>query len=160
MKKIMTWILSISMVLSLVFVPIKVQAGSTVTECVNELISYFKNYQHAAETDIERVLDELKAIDQKQAQAWESIMDYWLEINEANYVQDYTEEELQSGFVIPANVPNDNSVAIVVLGYALNSDGTMTNELVGRLKVAKAILDQLPNAYILVTGGVTKNGWT
>ncbi len=160
MKRLMTCVLTIAMMLSLVSMPVQVQAGSTVTECVNELITYFKNYQHSAKTDIERVLKQLEAIDQKEAKAWEEIMNYWLEINEANYVQDYTDEQLESDFVIPEGVPNDNSVAIVVLGYALNSDGTMKDELVGRLKVAKAIADQLPNCYILVTGGVKKNGWT
>ena len=160
MKKIMTWLLSIAMMLSLVSMPTKIHAGSTVTECVNELISYFKNYQLAAETDIERVLAQLEKIDTTEAKAWNDIMHYWLEINQPNYVIDYTEEELQNGIEIPSGVPNDNSVAIIVLGYALNSDGTMTDELVGRLKVAKALANQLPNSYILVTGGVQKNGWT
>ncbi|MEE0831009.1 MAG: discoidin domain-containing protein [Longicatena sp.] len=160
MRKIMTWFLSIAMMLSLVSMPTKIHAGSTVTECVNELISYFKSYQLDAETDIERVLAQLEKIDATEAKAWKDIMHYWLEINQPNYVVDYTEEELQNGIEIPDGVPNDNSVAIIVLGYALNSDGTMTNELVGRLKVAKALADQLPNSYILVTGGVQKNGWT
>ena len=42
-----------------------------------------------------------------------------------------------------------------MLGYQLNADGTMKDELIGRLKTALDNADKYPNAYILVTGGGT-----
>lgn len=36
----------------------------------------------------------------------------------------------------------------------------MQPELVGRLETALASAQKYPNSYILVTGGVKKNGWT
>src|SRR5699024_3360510 len=48
----------------------------------------------------------------------------------------------------------------VLLGKGLNDDGTMTDELVGRLEAALASLDAYPDSRIVVTGGVPKSGWT
>ena len=44
---------------------------------------------------------------------------------------------------------------MVVLGYQLNADGTMRDELLERLRVAKASAEKYPNAYIVCTGGPT-----
>ncbi|WP_299019669.1 YdcF family protein [uncultured Photobacterium sp.] len=50
--------------------------------------------------------------------------------------------------------------AIIIMGYMLNNDGTMTNRLVQRLKVAQQLSQQFPASLIVVTGGVAKNGKT
>lgn len=49
----------------------------------------------------------------------------------------------------------DNN-AIVTLGYALNPDGTMNKILIDRLNKTLEVAKQLPEAMILVTGGVPK----
>ncbi|MCK9780816.1 MULTISPECIES: ElyC/SanA/YdcF family protein [Enterobacterales] len=49
----------------------------------------------------------------------------------------------------------DNN-AIVTLGYALNPDGTMNKILIERLNKTLEVAKQLPEAMIVVTGGVPK----
>ncbi|HZG16228.1 MAG TPA: ElyC/SanA/YdcF family protein [Candidatus Bathyarchaeia archaeon] len=57
----------------------------------------------------------------------------------------------------PADLPKENH-AIVILGYALAEDGTMQPTLVERLKTGLEVAKQYPQAKIIVTGGVPKNG--
>ena len=47
---------------------------------------------------------------------------------------------------------------MVVLGFQLNPDGSMKDELIERLKVALASAKKYPNAYVLCTGGGTASG--
>ncbi|WP_082170743.1 YdcF family protein [Yersinia pekkanenii] len=56
------------------------------------------------------------------------------------------------------STPEQN--AIVTLGYALNPDGTMNEVLIQRLEKTLDIAKQLPEALIIVTGGVPQNGKT
>ncbi len=51
-------------------------------------------------------------------------------------------------------------VAIVTLGYALNPDGTMHETLIQRLEKTLELAKQLPDALIVVTGGVPQNNKT
>lgn len=60
---------------------------------------------------------------------------------------------------IPHDLPKNNNI-FILLGYALNDDGTMQDTLIERLKVAKQALDRYPDTKIVVTGGVEKNGNT
>ncbi len=53
------------------------------------------------------------------------------------------------------NKTKDNN-AIVTLGYALNPDGTMNKILIERLNKTLEVAKQLPEAMIVVTGGVPK----
>ena len=115
---------------------------------IGSLIGY---YRDGAETDVLRTLDTLKEVSSEDYETWKAIMDYW----------DYTEKEMVENIgVAPDGLPNDNSHAFIVLGFALNSDGTMKPELIGRLETALASAQKYPNSYVLVTGGVEKNGWT
>ena len=100
-------------------------AEASVTDQVKQLIVYYKEYQENAETDIMRVLDEMYAINSGKAKVWEEIMDYWHYVN--------TDMKVNVG-TIPEDLPTDNSLAIVILGYALNADGSMKPELIGRLQ--------------------------
>lgn len=51
-------------------------------------------------------------------------------------------------------------VAIVTLGYMLNPDGSMNDILIQRLEKTLAVAEQLPDALLVVTGGVPKNNKT
>ena len=51
-------------------------------------------------------------------------------------------------------------VAIVVLGYVLNPDGSMHPLLIQRLNKTLELANQLPNAVVVVTGGVPHNNKT
>ncbi|WP_081904171.1 YdcF family protein [Brevibacillus thermoruber] len=60
---------------------------------------------------------------------------------------------------VPAGLPQTRH-AIVILGYALADDGSMRQPLVDRLKTGLAVARQYPQANIIVTGGVPKQGVT
>lgn len=145
-KKLTAMILAFVLVLGLVITPAPVRAAGDAKSCISNLIGYYRSYQEAAETDILRTLKELQKIDPVQAEAWEQIMDYWSYIN--------TEMQVNIG-TVPEGLPEDNSVAIVILGFALNADGTMKEELIGRLETGLAIAKAYPNSYVVVTGGGT-----
>lgn len=50
--------------------------------------------------------------------------------------------------------------AIVTLGYALNPDGSMNDILIQRLEKTLALAKELPNALLVVTGGVPQDNKT
>ena len=111
-----------------------------------ELVYTYKMKGNEAFADIRALLAELKDISPEAGAAWERIMDYWSYVNEdLNINMD----------VLPDGLPQDDSLCIVVLGYQLNPDGTMADELVGRCKTALRSAEKYPNAYIAVTGGGT-----
>ena len=145
-KKWISMLLALVMVLGLVITPAPVSAAGAADAYISDLIGYYKAYQEAAETDILRTLEEMAKVDPVQAEAWTQIMDYWSYIN--------TEMVVNIG-TVPEGLPEDNSVAIVILGFALNSDGTMKDELIGRLQTGLAIAEAYPNSYVVVTGGGT-----
>ena len=109
---------------------------------IRELIGVYAD-DPAADTDA--LLTELEAADGEKAQQWKQIMDFWR-------TQDSTPVSLEA---LPSSLPNDDSLCLVVLGFELNSDGTMQEELLGRLQVALHCAEQYPNAYVLCTGGGT-----
>ena len=73
-------------------------------------------------------------------------MDYWSYVN--------TEMDVNLD-VAPDGLPDDDTLCFVVLGYQLNPDGSMRDELIGRLSVALASAEKYPNAYVACTGGGT-----
>lgn len=56
---------------------------------------------------------------------------------------------------LPENLPQDDSLALVILGGGLNADGSMKDELIRRLNVGLDCAEQYPNAYVVCTGGAT-----
>lgn len=147
LRRIISWMLTFVMIFSLCQAPMSVSASErTANDCISELIAYYKNYQESAATDIERVLAELKTIDEAAYEDWKEIMDFWSFAN--------TDMEVSIG-VGPDGMPEDDSLCIVILGFALNADGTMKEELINRLKVGLATAEKYPNAYVAVTGGGT-----
>lgn len=125
-----------------------IYAEDTLQELVAKLIYYG---ERDATTDEQRMLSSIKAISQSEYEKWNAMTDTW------HWIEDDMMENIG---VAPDGLPTDNTHAFVVLGFALKSDGTMEDELVGRLQVALASAQKYPNAYVLVTGGVQKNGWT
>lgn len=123
-----------------------IHASQSSQELIGELIRYYAAYQESAETDIIRVLDELEDVDAAEAEVWGQIMDYWSYVN--------TEMDVNLD-VAPDGLPDDDTLCFVVLGYQLNPDGSMRDELIGRLSVALASAEKYPNAYVACTGGGT-----
>lgn len=100
--------------------------------------------------DTQDYLNDMKDVSLEDYEIWNKVVDYW----------DYIENDMiENKDIAPDGLPMNNHV-FIVLGYALNEDGTMQDELVGRLNVALDSANKYPNSYILVTGGVEKNGHT
>ena len=125
---------------------IPVHAEENADVLISQLVGYYADYMEDAVTDIERVLVQLKSVDKKKGDAWGKIMHYWLEVNSPDFT--HVGE-------VPQGLPNDNSMSVVILGFALNDDGTMKEELVGRLETGLAIAKDYPQSYVVVTGGGT-----
>ena len=77
------------MVFGMISNPVSVQAAEGTSDYVADLLGYYKTYQEAAATDIERVLSETKSVDEAAGEAWENIMNYWSDVNaEGKYYTD------------------------------------------------------------------------
>ena len=142
-RKILSLLCSVVLFFSLA---VPASADTNPDDLIFQMITYYRYYQDDAAMEIDRLTEELAKTDPAKAQAWRNIMDYW------SYVDNSLEVTMD---VLPDGLPEDDSLCIVVLGYALNGDGSMRSELVGRLKVALASAEKYPNAYILCTGGGT-----
>ena len=135
LKKMISFVLAVAMVFGLFTSSLSVQAAET-DSYVAQLLGYYKTYQDAAATDIERVLSELKSVDEATGEAWENIMNYWSDVNAEGFANIDT---------VPEGLPEDDSMAVVILGFALNADGTMKEELIGRLQAGLNIANAYEN---------------
>ena len=100
------------------------------------------NRQSVIAADVEA----LKAHDERLGEAWGGIMEFW----------DYADYRMELNYdALPADLPQDDSLCIVVLGYQLTPDGEMEPELLGRCMLGLEAAQQYPNAYLAVTGGGT-----
>ena len=123
-------------------------ATQKVKDIIGELITF---YSEGYRVDVIEHLEQLKVASPKYHEIWNSVIEYW----------DWIESDMIENIgVAPDGIENPAKHAFIVLGFALNDDGTMTDELIGRLEVAKASALKYPESYVLVTGGVEKNGWT
>lgn len=95
---------------------------------------------------IESCLDALEAESPAEGALWRRIMTDWVRLNEAGF-EDHR--------VLPDDLPQDDSLCVVVFGYGLGGDGSIQPELEDRLYVALNAARQYPNAYVAVTGGQT-----
>ena len=104
------------------------------------VISYAANGERDAQA-----LEELAAADPQLADKWTRIMDLW-------------EAPVAANAALPDELPADDTLCLAALGFQLNPDGTMQDELVERLRVLLAAAEQYPNAVIVCTGGGTASG--
>ena len=141
-RRIITGILVLCLLLG---ASLSVQAADDTT-IIRQLLNYYRYYQSAANTDIDRLLGDLREQSPEKAQRWQTILDDWRWVN--------GELDLRSG-ELPDGLPEDDSLCIVVLGYQLTSSGKMKSELVGRMEIALEAAQKYPNSFILLTGGAT-----
>ena len=98
---------------------------------------------YAAEGTRDRqALAGLAALDPALGEKWTRIMDLW-------------ETPVVVRDALPDDLPEDDSLCLVALGFQLNPDGTMREELVERLRVLLAASRKYPRAVIVCTGGGT-----
>jgi len=113
---------------------------------IQNILDYYRCYQADAWDEIQVWLKVLEFYEPDQAEAWRNIMDYWR----------WADESMDIHYdVLPDDLPEDDSLAIVVMGFALNPDGTMRQELLDRLMVTLNSARKYPNAYVICTGGGT-----
>lgn len=115
-------------------------------QLIEDLILYYGCYGEAADAEIHDRLEALKDLDVSEGKLWEDIMDYWNYADTALVI--HTDK-------LPEALPKDNRLALVILGGALNPDGSMREELLARLQVGLACAAQYPNAHVVCTGGGT-----
>ena len=121
-------------------------AERTESQIIEEIITYHGCYGSEADEKVGKLLKELEKKDSRQGELWRNIMDYW----------DYANTGLKVNVnQLPDGLPDDDTLALAVLGFELNPDGTMQDELIGRLNVALTCAEQYPNAYVICTGGGT-----
>ena len=115
-------------------------------EIIEDMILYYGTYESKSKDKVNDLLEELEDVDSSKAKQWDEIMKYW----QTNH------EKLEiNNDILPDGLDNSNKFCIVVLGYQLNDDGTMKDELIGRLKVALDSANKYPNTYVACTGGGT-----
>ena len=96
----------------------------------------------ADRTRDEQALSVLRSVDSSLGEKWARIMDLW-------------EAPVTVNDSLPDSLMQDDSLCLVALGFQLNPDGTMREELTERLKVLLRASEQYPNALIVCTGGGT-----
>ncbi len=123
----------------------------TEPEIIYEMIRAYEKGAAPGDGKIETLLDELTAIDPDSACRWTKIMDAWSESGSDMTIHPS---------VLPDGLEDTGALCISVLGFQLNPDGSMQEELIGRLQAAKDSAEKYPHAYILCTGGGTASAST
>lgn len=113
---------------------------------IEEMVVDYGSYGSEADGQIKTLLKELRSVDAGAAERWESIMTLWKTAN--------TDLTIHEG-VLPDGLPDTDELCIVALGFQLNPDGSIRDELRERLTVVKACAEKYPNAWIVCTGGGT-----
>ena len=116
------------------------------SDIITDMVFTYKSDGIKALSDVNGYLSELRSENPELADIWSTIMHYWFYSNT---------DQVINPEKLPENLPEDNSLCIVVMGFQLNDDGSMQDELINRLEVAMNCLEQYPKAYVAVTGGGT-----
>ena len=120
-----------------------VAANAEEQNIIEDIVVYYGSYGEEADETIKGLLTQLE---EDSASEWESILNYWK----------YANHDLEIHYeVLPDGLPETDELCMVALGFQLNEDGSMKDELVERLKVVLASAEKYPNAYIVCTGGGT-----
>jgi len=146
MKRIAVLILVMVMTAALSLAEGGAGEDRTARDIIEEMAVYYGTYGAEAEEKAAELLEELTAMNPVLGAKWSSIMQLWetvstgIEINED---------------ILPDGLPDTDELCLVVLGFQLNPDGSMKDELIERLKVAKASAEKYRAAFIVCTGGGT-----
>ena len=113
---------------------------------IEEMVVDFGAYGSEAEPQVETLLVELKTVDPTASAQWKQIMQLWKS----------TQTDLSiHPSILPNGLDDTDALCLVALGFQLNPDGTMREELIERLRVALDCAEKYPNALIVCTGGGT-----
>ncbi len=123
-----------------------VKPSRNAQEIIEELVVDYGSYTDQADARVTELLKELDSVSADLCKRWKEITDIWKEVN--------SDKSLNYD-VLPDGLPDTDELCIVVLGFQLEPDGTMREELIERLKVVLNSAKKYPNAYIVCTGGGT-----
>lgn len=117
--------------------PVDIVREMVHTYCVDPVISKER---------VSILLKELRNVDDQAADSWTEIVDYWR----------YLDLEMEMNYErAPSGLTDTDELCIIVLGYQLNPDGSMKDELISRLENTLLCAEAYPNAYVVCTGGGT-----
>ena len=115
-------------------------------DVIEELVMDYATYEDSANARVEELLKELDRISADLGSRWRRITEIWKAVN--------SDLSLNYG-VLPDGLPDTDELCIVALGFQLEPDGSLREELVERLRVVLKSAEKYPNAYIICTGGGT-----
>ena len=146
MKRLASMIISIILMITPSLAEEGHVTARTAQDMIEELAVYYGTYGSEAEEKTAELLDELCAADPVSGAKWGRIMQLWKTVNE--------DPEINEN-ILPDGMPETDELCMIVLGFQLNPDGSMKDELIERLTVAKASAEKYPNSLIVCTGGGT-----
>ena len=146
MKRLASMIISIILMITTSVAEEGHEMARTAQDMIEELAVYYGTYGSEAEEKTAELLDELCAADPVSGAKWGRIMQLWKTVNE--------DPEINEN-ILPDGLPETDELCMIVLGFQLNPDGSMKDELIERLTVAKASAEKYPNSLIVCTGGGT-----
>lgn len=122
------------------------QTADKEDQLIREMVYTYSLFPENSQSHVNKLLSKLKDISSDSYEKWAEIMAFW---DDTNNEMEIVRETLPDG------LEETDRLCIIVLGFQLNSDGTMKEELIGRLETALACAKQYPNAWLLCTGGPT-----
>ena len=125
---------------------LKENLSETIKELEGHLLYYYINEN---KSKVKSILEQILSLNETIYKRDQEIIDYWEYIDE--YMPLYQR-------IAPDGLPTTSDHAFVVLGYKLNSDGSLKPEAIGRCDVAYESAMKYPNSLIFVTGGGTASG--
>ena len=146
MKRLASMIISIILMITPSLAEEGHEMARTAQDMIEELAVYYGTYGSEAEEKIAELLEGLCAADPVSGAKWGRIMQLWKTVNE--------DPEINEN-ILPDGLPETDELCMIVLGFQLNPDGSMKDELIERLTVAKASAEKYPNSLVVCTGGGT-----
>lgn len=117
-----------------------------IEKTVEEMAVDYGTYGDKATDRINTLLKDISSTDSGTGTRWKTIMDLWMspQLGKSLHYD-----------ILPDGLPDTDELCMVVLGFQLEPDGTMKEELIERLNVALESSKKYPKAYIVCTGGGT-----
>ena len=146
LKRAAAFALALALLVSFAGCGEKTDTGRDKQDIIEELVVDHASYGSEADGKVDSLLSELETKDADAASRWKKIVSLWKDC-EKGVSLNYD--------VLPDGLPDTDELCIIVLGFQLEPDGAMRDELVERLTVAKASAEKYPNALVVCTGGGT-----
>lgn len=142
MKKLWALLLAVALCLSLGVGALAEKPASW--DIIEKIVVLYGAQGEAAADRIVELLGELQTLDAAAADKWAKILYLWND-KELTVHED----------VLPDGLPDTDALCLVALGFQLNPDGSMKEELIHRLETVKRSAEKYPKALIVCTGGGT-----